>query len=526
MRKQDRERTTIEVGNRVHSRIAAMGDPAVERALQDALYYERRRLDAERSSPGVESDRAFWREVQNELYSASAEKQRELLRMVVQRHTEEIVGKFDPRVYALVTRLVPPALGLLLNAATPRELARQIPQGMNIQNNIIIQGHTASLQRLHRHGRVILVPTHFSHLDSVVAGWVLYALRLPPFAYGAGLNLFTNPMLSFFMHNLGAYKVDRKKKHELYKEVLKEYCTVSLEFGYDNLFFPGGTRARSGAVESKLKLGLLGCGISAFQNNLRARRPQSKVFIVPASLSYHLVLEAETLIEDFLQEQGKSRYIIDDDEATSPRRVYDFVKNLITLDARIYCTIGKALDPFGNEVDDDGTSRDSRGRPIDINRYVMEEGQLKIDEQRDRVFTEQVGQRVVESLHRGNVILSTNLLARTLWSMIRAANRSMEFYTLLRTGGRQTSYNQLEVQEGLARLLNDVRQLESQGKLLLDSRLRGKDAEAVLNEALTHFASYHTTPVAERKAERIFPSNMKLLYYYQNRLNGYGLDGD
>lgn len=527
MRKQDRERTLIEVGNRVLSHVTAQGEAAVEQTLQDAAYHERRRLESDRSAPNLDVDRAFWREIQTELYAASAEKQRELLRRAIDHHASEILGKFDPRVYSMVTRLVPPAMGFLLNASTPRELLHRIPSGMpNIKQNILIGGHTASLQRLHRHGRVILAPTHFSHLDSLVIGWVLYALRLPPFAYGAGLNLFTNPMLSFFMHNLGAYKVDRKKKHELYKQVLKEYCTVSLEYGYDNLFFPGGTRARSGALESRLKLGLLGCGLTAFQNNLRAKRPQPRVFIVPATLSYHLVLESETLIEDFLQEQGKSRYIIEDDEATSPKRVYDFVKNLITLDARIHCTIGRPLDPFGNEVDDDGVSRDSRGRAIDINRYVMEEGALKFDEQRDHVFTGMLGEKIVESYHRENVVLSTHIVARALWRLLRAANPGMDFYRLLRTGGRQPSFSRLDVIEAVDKLKREIQTLVENGRIRLEERLVGREPDKVLDEGLLHFASYHEPPVVEQRGERIFTEELKLLFYYQNRLVGYGLDRD
>ena len=51
------------------------------------------------------------------------------------------------------------------------------------------------------------------------------------------------------MHNLGAYTVDRRKRDPLYKRVLKEYATMTLELGYDYLFFPGGSRSRSGAIE-------------------------------------------------------------------------------------------------------------------------------------------------------------------------------------------------------------------------------------------------------------------------------------
>ena len=45
---------------------------------------------------------------------------------------------------------------------------------------------------------------------------------------------------------------------DLYKEVLKTFSQVILERGMHSIFFPGGTRSRSGAVERKLKLGLAG----------------------------------------------------------------------------------------------------------------------------------------------------------------------------------------------------------------------------------------------------------------------------
>jgi glycerol-3-phosphate O-acyltransferase len=524
MRKQDRERTLIEVSNRVLAHVTAQGDAAVERYLADAVFHEKRRLDQEKPTPQNEAQRAFWRDIQSRLIDASPEEQRRMLHRAIQAHTEEIIGRFDPRVYALATRAIPPALTFLLNRATPREVLQQFPEGVpQLQQNVVIQGHTTSLQRLHDRGRIILVPTHLSHLDSIAVGYVLYELGLPPFAYGAGLNLFTNPMLSFFMHNLGAYKVDRKKKHDLYKDVLKEYCTFSLEIGYDNLFFPGGTRGRSGAVESHLKLGLLGCGLRAYQNNLRADRQQPRVFIVPATLSYHLVLEAETLIDDFLQEVGKARYIIEDDESTQPKRVYQFVRNLLTLNGRIYCTIGRPLDPFGNDVDDEGVSRDARGRPIDISKYVTERGVLKEDDQRDHEYTRMLGDRITDSFHRENVILSTHLLARALWDLLRDANPGMDLYRLLRTGGRQPSFAQAEVADRVERLTARVEALAFQAKVRIDPRLNGVDARGMMDEALKHFSSYHTTPVAVSRGERIFPENLNLLLYYQNRLQGYEL---
>src|SRR5262249_15062050 len=148
-------------------------------------------------------------------------------------------------------------------------------------------------------GTLIVVPTHLSNMDSVVLGWSLYIAGLPPCTYGAGKNLFTNPFISFFMHNLGAYRVDRRIQHGLYKDVLKTSSPVLIEHGYRSLFFPGGTRSRSGAVEKKLKLGLLSTALGAYAHAAAGGQPR-RVYIVPATINYAIVLEAETLIDDFL----------------------------------------------------------------------------------------------------------------------------------------------------------------------------------------------------------------------------------
>ncbi len=48
---------------------------------------------------------------------------------------------------------------------------------------------------------------------------------------------------------------------------------------------------------------------------------ERRVFFVPATINYLITLEAETLIDDFLSEEGKGRFIIDDDESTRLARV-------------------------------------------------------------------------------------------------------------------------------------------------------------------------------------------------------------
>ncbi len=528
MRPEHRERLLVELESRVVSSIsqgALEGGLGMDEVLGDTLFQERRRLKDEKPSKRRDADRAMWEEIRRALPNASDQELRRMLELVVRGYGQEIAGNFDERVYGFSTSVLPPVLSVLLNAVSPRKLVRNLPALPDLTQTVRIQGELDYVRELNEHGTVIFTPTHLSNLDSILLGWSLFEAGLPPVVYGAGLNLFNNPVLGFFMGNLGAYTVDRRKKNSLYKQVLKDYATLTLEFGYNNLFFPGGTRSRSGAVERHLKLGLLGTGIGAYVNNLRYKRERPKVFVVPCTLSYELVLEAETLIDDWLQEAGKSRYIITDDEFSKPRRVAAFLTQLFSLDSRIYVTMGRGFDTFGNPVDADGTSRDPMGRAIDTTRYVLSDGEPAADAQRDAEYTREVGQRVAQAFFADNVIYSTHALARVLFRLLLRQNPGVDLFRLLRTGGRERNVELREVYREAEVLLGQLRKLADQSKVRLDEDLAGHDAEELVRDGLRHFAIYHSVPAIQRKGDRLFARDRNLMLYYANRLDGYGLDG-
>lgn len=525
MRARDRERVLLELQSRVVEETSKAG--RVEEALADAVYHEGRRLKEDRSKTRDE-ELGFWRNVQGEMRRASERAQQDQLRRVVARYANEICGQFDERVYNSVTKAGEPMIGLLLNAVSPKKIVSELFDERHLprfDESVVLQGEIPLLHKLRERGTLILVPTHVSHMDSIAVGYALWKLGLPPFLYGAGLNLFSNPMLGFFMRNLGAYTVDRRKQDPLYKRVLKEYCTLTLENGYDNIFFPGGTRSRSGAVEKKLKLGLLGCGLPAYTHNLQAgKRSKERYYIVPATLSFQLVLEAETLIDDFLKEQGKARYIITDDEFSRPKRVFDFLTQLISLESRIFFTVGRPLDPFGNAVDDEGESVDARGRRIDPARYLWVDGRPVVDEQRDAELTREVGERLTDAYARDTVIQCTHLTAHATLNLLRKANHGVDLVRLLRGGGRVEDLALRDVYAEVRRLLAELRGLHQRGGVRLGPIVADRDAEDVVADGLRHFSIYHAVPAALRKGDRVLSGDRALLFYYSNRLEGYRLE--
>lgn len=491
---------------------------SAEDIVSETLYHERLRLKRPVHAPGREADQAFWRDIARNLRTSEAPA---LLERIVQRYAEEIIGHFNPLLFAALKRFGAPALNVALNSMSPLKLAESLGTLEALDDNLVVRGEVEPFLKLAKLGTVILVPTHVSNFDSVVLGFALARLGLPPFLYGAGYNLFKNPLLAPFLGRLGAYTVDREKKAPLYKNTLKTYATVSMEHGDHHIFFPGGTRSRSGMIETRLKKGLMGCGISAYAERVRKGAKKRPVFFVPCTLSYQVVLEAETLIDDFLSEAGKARYIIIDDESSRLTRVAHFLSALLRHESRIHMHILPALDAFGNRVTDAGESIDQHGRPIDITGYLKHEGALAYDQQRDEEFTSELSQRIVELYPSGNVVAPTHAVAFVLFALLEEEHSEWDLYRLLKGEEAHPGFTIEVVRVRLTHFLKKLKALAEAGKLGLEPLVDSGDADAVLARALVHFTVYHARPLVERRGTRIFVLHRPLVYYYRNRLAGY-----
>jgi glycerol-3-phosphate O-acyltransferase len=501
---------------------ARAGQEALEETLNDCLYHAERRA---RARPHGPDEARVLTTAQEAIQSRDPARLEAATYALCEHYAAEIGGDFDPRMFAVASWLAPGFLSLLLSATS---LPRLVVDGLKLDDldrRLVIGGHVEPLPRLAQVGTLVCTPTHTSHMDSVVMGYALQRLGLPRFVYGAGKNLFANKLLAFFLEHLGTYKVDRLKDEALYKRTLKNYCVATLTRRLSNLFFPGGTRSRSGALERELKLGLLGCGLEAYILNLQASRPNPRIFIVPATVSYQIVLEAETLIDDYLRDEGQSRYIIDDDEVSRPARVAKFVAALLATEGQIHVRIGRALDPFGNEVDGDGRTLDPHGRPIDERRYVFDaDGRPALDPARDREYTRELGAAIVERLHTSNTILPTHITCFAAMDLLVEQSGERDLYRVLRSPRVGDGLLASELIARVAHLLDALRAKAQAGQLQLPADL-GTDAAHIVAIAERALGLHHLPPVLERRGDRVHLGNPALVYYYRNRLAGYGLDG-
>lgn len=491
----------------------------LEYVLNEVAHEEARRLETQRDDEARDS-LGFWRGMMRRVGRMSESEKKDALRAICERMAWDIAGNFDPRVYQLATRAVPTLLtGVMKPSALPEDLATIASGTHAIDEMLRTEGDIELLKRLAKRGTLVFVPTHSSNLDSIALGYALMRENLPPVVYGAGKNLFTNPIISFFMHNLGAYRVDRRIRAALYKDVLKTYSCVMIERGYHSLFFPGGTRSRSGLLERRLKLGLAGTAIEAFARN-RVRGIGRPVFFVPTTINYGLVLEAETLVEDWLKEAGKARYIIEDDEFSRLDRWLAFFRRVSQMESASVIRFGRPLDPFGNAVDDEGGSLTPDGRVVDPGTYVMFRGVPTIEPRRDAEYTREMGQVLVQEYERESVLMATQIVAHVLFRRLVRSTPGVDLFGRLRHRGELTVRRE-ELALEVGRVRERLVELERKGAVHLSELAQKGDPKTMLDRVFAAWSGYHRRTVVIEHEGSVTAEDPTMLLYYQNRLVPY-----
>ncbi|MCB0569417.1 MAG: 1-acyl-sn-glycerol-3-phosphate acyltransferase [Phaeodactylibacter sp.] len=500
--------------------------------ISKTIYLERIRMKEEPWKVDPPNERQFWRKIQKKLVGQSLDRSEdearktneEILQMIIHRYAEEIVGTFQIPTFLFARRFLTIFFTRLLNTAASRNWRGIWGSKYRLQDRLLVKGKVDEVRQLIKKGTVVIVPTHFSNLDSILIGYAMDAFAgLPSFSYGAGLNLYNTGYTAYFMNRLGAYRVDRRKKNAIYLETLKAMSNLSLQRGVNSLFFPGGTRSRSGALETKIKLGLLSTVLEA-QRALLQNGGQKKIFVVPLILSYHFVLEGQFLIEQHLKRIGKERYIRAKDDFYSVRKQLKFAWQFFSQGNDITLSFGQPLDVLGNPVDVDGNSFDMHGKPIEIRDYFLSNGEIVKDLQRESEYTKILGDKVVERYFRDNIVLTSHLVSFAAFELLKSQNSKLDLYGILRLPTDDYVFPMEALLDAVRQLQAVLFKMEQEGSIQLSEQLHW-EPDQLIRDGVARLGTYHLVkPLLFNKKKDIVSESFKLLYFYHNRLEGYRLE--
>jgi len=498
--------------------------------LAETIYLEKIRIKEEPWKVDPPNERQFWSRIKKRLVkysvdkdeSISAQNNTYLLKQIIHRYALEIVGTFRINTFLFARKFLTWFFNQLLQASFWK--IRLKGGKKRLVQKLLVKGDIDHVRSLAQKGTLIIVPTHFSNLDSILIGYVLDAVTgLPAFSYGAGLNLYNTGYTAYFMNRLGAYRVDRRKKNKIYLETLKSMSSLSIQRGTNSIFFPGGTRSRSGAIENKLKMGLLGTVVEA-QRAMIQRNENTKIYIVPLILSYHFVLDGQSLIDQYLKQQGKSRYFKEGKDYSGLSGIIRFIWKILSEGNEITLSFGKAMDVIGNPVDQEGNSKDKYGNTINMADYFISEGKVNTDIQRETEYTGLLAENIIKRFHSDNIVLSSHLLAFAAFEMLCNENPKLDLFGILRLPTDDYIFDYNVLSATVNQLQKTLIIYAEKEKLILSPEIKSSIDELIA-DGIKHLGTFHIKkPLKKNKSGEVISENFYLLYFYHNRLTGYGLE--
>lgn len=502
-------------------------------AIARTIYMEQIRMKDDPWRVDPSNGRLFWKKIKKELVQKGLNEQESnrmketneaLLERIIRMYAEEIVGNFKKGTFLFARKFLTAFFKRLLNTAAAGPLGTFWGSRKELYEKLRVTGPIEEIRELSKKGTLLILPTHSSNLDSILVGYALDAVMgLPSFSYGAGLNLYNSELVAYFMNRLGAYRVDRRKKNPIYLETLKAMSTLSLKKGTNSLFFPGGTRSRSGALEDKLKLGLLGTTVEA-QRALLEEGSSKKIFVVPLIISYHFVLEAKFLIHYHLKRTGRERYLKTRDQSFSIPRIIKFIWQFFSAESDITLSLGKPMDVMGNFVNSKGESFDKFGNHIELADYFRSKGHLNTDLQREGEYTKDLSEAIVRSYFSDNVVLPSHVVAFLAFQLLQAAHPDMDLYATLRLPAEEFLVDLKAFEKQIAAFQSILIEFEKEGKLKLADEVRG-DASKLTRTGIARLGVYHPKkPLKVNRKDKVMSEDFNLLFFYHNRLENYGLE--
>ena len=245
---------------------------------------------------------------------------------------------------------------------------------------------------------------------------------------------------------------------------------------------------------------------------------------MPLNVSYHFVLEAESLIHQHLREEGKERYITSSrDDSYSIRKNIKFIWKLFKNTSEITFSFSHPMDVLGNRVDENGVSYDRQQRPIHVRDFFKVGEQITTDSQRESQFSKHLAERIVMSLYADNVVLSSHFVAFLAFEILRNEYPNMDVFGIIQLHEEDYTFVWDSLLEGGRELQTAMIRLRNQEKIKLSDMIL-QDIEILLEDGIKNIGIFHAEkPLLRDRKSQIRSQSFKLLYFYHNRLEGYQL---
>eukprot|EP01080_Neovahlkampfia_damariscottae_P012923 gene12923-7433_t len=184
-----------------------------------------------------------------------------------------------------------------------KKIWRQLYSSIIVDDDEIEKIKTVSKDRAS--GPMVILPTHRSYMDFLIASYIFFAYKLPMPHIAAGEDFLNMFMVRNLFRYSGAFFIRRQfYDDELYKSIFTEYVQQLLIEGCSLEFFTEGTRSREGKTLQP-KLGLLSVIVEVF-----FEKKIPNLTLLPLHVSYEKLLEGSSYSKELLGEPKKKESLV------------------------------------------------------------------------------------------------------------------------------------------------------------------------------------------------------------------------
>ena len=443
-----------------------------------------------------------------------------IVRDIVQRYVNEIKGSFSIPLHRFSN-----FAGSLLFRILLGRMRYDTQSQARIYSRLKVQGDLAKLRALSDIGSIVYAPTHTSNMDSMLIGHFFHLSRMPPAIFGAGLNVYNVKLIAYLLAGVGTYRIDRKRRaNRIYITTLVSYLSLIIKYGCPTLFYPGGTRSRSGKIEEKLRQGLLSSAIES-QRSLFQANPESKqkIFVVPIVLSYWSVFEANGLIRQHLASIGEGLLERKKGFVFWVFRNLVFASKILLKKNHVTISFGEPMDVLGNTVNAKGESLAPHGGPIDLKHYFSAHDRITKDSQREKVYVSMMSKEIVSQFQKINCTSPSQVVAFTIFELLKKAYPRTDLKEHFLPRPSKHAFPLEEIILSCDSVSKRLLKMAKSGRIRMDDDFP-EDPQILVEAGIKSMGAIHYKVPLKRKKDQVIINDPLCLFYYHNRLDGYGLD--
>jgi glycerol-3-phosphate O-acyltransferase len=129
----------------------------------------------------------------------------------------------------------------------------------------------------------------------------------------------------------------------------------------------------------------------------------------------------------------------------------------------------------------------------------------------------------VDRFHRENTVLTSHVVAFALFEALRKAYPDQDLFRFLRLSPEQRTMPFADFLVQAEDCLGRIRAVADRGGVFIARELQHSDTRKWVEDGIRQLGAFHGSNVAATDGSRIWTDDVSLLYYYRNRLSGYGL---